>query len=100
MTSLVPEADYRHAVVDRYAPTSTIANRVCRMATEEDASMVFVGSENAGRLVSTVSSVGNAVSSRADYDVVIVRNRRPSKVATLRRTSPHRQPKSDFYLPE
>lgn len=100
VTELVPEADFRHAVVDRYAPTGTIAKRVRSLATQEDASMVFVGSENAGQVVTSVSSVGGAVSSKGAYDVVIVRNRNPSKVARLRDVSRHREPKSDFYLPE
>lgn len=100
VTDLVPEADFRHVVVDTYAPTGTIAKRLCDVADQEDASMVFVGSENAGQVVTSVSSVGGAVSSKAEYDVVIVRNRTPSNIARLRDASPHREPKSDFYLPE
>ncbi|MEF8807815.1 universal stress protein [Natronomonas sp.] len=96
---LAPEANFRHTVVSRYAPTGTIASQLRRHAEQEDASMVFIGSENAGRVVSTVSSVGNNVASDEDYDVVIIRNRTPSKVATIRNNSPYRKQKSDFYLP-
>ncbi len=62
--------------------------------------MVFIGSENAGHLVTSISSVGGSIASDDAYDVVIVRHRNPSKIAQLRNTSPHRQSKSDFYLPE
>ncbi|QLD85985.1 universal stress protein [Natronomonas halophila] len=96
---LAPEANFRHIVVSRYAPTGTIASQLRRHAEQEDASMVFIGSENAGRVVSTVSSVGNNVASDEDYDVVIIRNRTPSKIAKIRNNSPHRRQKSDFYFP-
>ena len=36
--------------------------------------LVVVGSENAGRVVAPVSSVGGSVASGADYDVLIVRS--------------------------
>ena len=97
VTDLCPSADFRHKVVDKYAPSGTIANRLRRVARDEDASMVFIGSENAGRFVTSLSSVGASVGADTAYDVVIVRHRRPSKIATLRQNSPHREPKSDFY---
>jgi hypothetical protein len=37
--------------------------------------LVFVGIENAGRVVAPVSSVGGSVASSTDYDVLIVRSR-------------------------
>ncbi|ELZ08431.1 hypothetical protein C479_13868 [Halovivax asiaticus JCM 14624] len=94
-----PSANFRHKVVSRYAPAGTIALRLRNVAREEDASMVFIGSENAGRLVAAVSSVGRTVATDESYDVVIVRHRRPAKIAKLREVSPHKSPKSDFYLP-
>jgi nucleotide-binding universal stress UspA family protein len=83
VVDLCPAADFRHAR-DEYAPTGTITNGISRLAREEDAAMPFVGSENAGRVVTSVSSVGGSVSSRVAFDVVIVRNKQPSKVARLR----------------
>lgn len=97
---LCPSADFRHKVVDRYAPTGSIAKRVRRVALQEDASMVFIGSENAGRLVTSLSSVGGSIASDPAYDVVIVRHRRPAKIAKLRNATPNRRAKSDFYLPK
>jgi nucleotide-binding universal stress UspA family protein len=100
VADLCPSADFRHKVVDRYAPSGSIAKRLGKVAREEDASMVFLGSENAGHLVSAVSSVGSSVAADEAYDVVIVRDRSPAKIAKLQNASPVKNPKSDFYLPE
>jgi nucleotide-binding universal stress UspA family protein len=100
VTDLCPSADFRHKVVDRYAPSGSIAKRLRKVAREEDASMVFLGSENAGHLVSTLSSVGSTVATDGAYDVVIVRDRTPAKIAKLKDVSPYKNPKSDFYLHE
>ncbi|MEF8791161.1 MAG: universal stress protein [Haloarculaceae archaeon] len=99
VTDLCPSADYRHAVVDRYAPSGSVSKRVGEMAAAADASMVFIGSENAGHLVTSISSVGSSIAGGDTYDVVIVRDRTPAKIARLKNASPHRKPKSDFYLP-
>jgi len=100
VTDLSPNADFRHAFVGRYAPSGAIARRVRAMAKDEDASMVFVGSENAGHLVTAVSSVGGSIAADDSYDVVIVRDRHPAKTESLREASPHRRSKSDFYAPD
>lgn len=100
VVELDSSADFQHKTVSRYASSGTIVKRIKRVMAEEDASMVFVGSENAGRLVTDISSVGGTVASDTEYDVVIVRNRSPAKVAKLREASPHRPQESDFYLPE
>lgn len=100
VTDLTPSANFRHIVVDRYAPPGSIANRLREVAKEEDASMVFIGSENAGHLVTSVSSVAGAVAADESYDVVIVRDRSPAKIAKLNEVSPYKGPKSDFYVHE
>jgi len=100
VTDLCPSADFRHKVVDRYAPSGSIAKRLRKVAREEDASMVFLGSENAGHIVSAVGSVGSTVATDEAYDVVIVRHRGPARIAKLQNASPVKNPKSDFYLPE
>ena len=100
VTDLSPSADFRHKVVDRYAPSGSIAKRLRNVARDEDASMVFIGSENAGHLVSAVSSVGSTVATGEAYDVVIVRDRSPAKIAKVKNASPYNDPKSDFYFPD
>jgi hypothetical protein len=85
--SLAPIADFEHATVDRYAPTGAIASRIRRVAHDRGVSMVFVGSENAGRIASSLTSVGRGVASDDDYDVVIVRQPKRGKVERLRAAS-------------
>jgi nucleotide-binding universal stress UspA family protein len=100
VTDLCPSADFRHKLVGRYAPSGAVAKRVRRVAKREDASMVFVGSENAGHMVTGLSSVGGSIAADESYDVVIVRDRSPAKIAKLEQASAERQGKSEFYVPE
>jgi len=99
VTDLCPSSDFRHKVVSHSAPTGLIAKQLRKVARKEDASMVFIGSENAGHIVASVSSVGRKVVTGDSYDVVIVRNRKPAKIAQIRDASPQKT-KSDFYVPE
>ena len=98
--SLCPDAEFRHLVVDRYARAGTVAKRVRRVAREAEASMVFFGSENAGRMVTTVSCVGASVAADDAYDVVIVRHRSPTKIAKLREATPRAELDTGVYGPE
>jgi len=100
VTDLCPSVDFRHLTVGTHASPGTIATRVRRRAEREDVSMVFVGSDNAGHLVTEMSSVGGTIAADDAYDVVIVRSRTPARIARLANASPHRDPKSDFYYPD
>lgn len=51
-----------------------ISRTIRQVAHETDASVVFIGSENAGRVTSPVTSVGTPVSKDPGYDVYIVRH--------------------------
>jgi len=97
VVNLVPEADFHHLRVDTYAPPGTIASKIRRFAIDSAASMVFLGSENAGHLVVSMSSVGGEIAAEEAYDVVIVRHKAPSKVAAVRDTTFHTNATSDFY---
>lgn len=68
---------FQHTTVDRYAPTGTISHEIRSFARDVDAKMVFVGSEQAGSIVSTLQSVGSSVASDDAYDVVLVRRQEP-----------------------
>ncbi|MFB6195233.1 MAG: universal stress protein [Haloplanus sp.] len=98
--TLCPSADFRHLRADPDAGPEEIGDRIRAVAAREDAAMVFVGSDDAGRVVTGVASVGQHVAADESYDVVVVRQRTPAKVAKLRNTSPLREPKSDFYFPQ
>jgi len=58
-------------------PTATTIDNVTqtirRVAGELDVSIIFIGSENAGRVSMPVTSVGGPLSTDANYDVHIVR---------------------------
>ncbi|MFC6733035.1 MULTISPECIES: universal stress protein [unclassified Haladaptatus] len=98
VTDLAPTVDFSHEFVGRYASSGSIALAIRKAAKEFDTSMLFIGSENAGRLVNSLASVGSQVTADQDYDVVIVRDRTPAKIERLKRVSPFRKEKSDFYL--
>jgi nucleotide-binding universal stress UspA family protein len=66
-----PAATFQHMFVDRHAPRGTIANRIRRFAREHDASIVFVGSDNAGRMVRGIT-VGASVAGDRSYDTMII----------------------------
>ncbi|MEF8852290.1 MAG: universal stress protein [Haloarculaceae archaeon] len=78
VADVAPEADFR---CERPADVSSIASvttdvvrTVRNVANEVDATVVFIGSENAGRVSTPVSSVGAPVSEDPRYDVHIVRH--------------------------
>lgn len=72
------DAEFRPELVERRMPNRTVAQRVRQVARSVDASMVFIGSKNAGRLVTTLTSVGTSIASDTAYDVVIVRQPGPA----------------------
>jgi nucleotide-binding universal stress UspA family protein len=83
VADVAPEATFRDVAVDRYAPTGTIANRLRSRAREDDVTLVFLGSENAGRYVASLSSVGQSVAASGAYDVYIVRHAEPTGLAGI-----------------
>jgi nucleotide-binding universal stress UspA family protein len=56
--------------------TTDITRRIREVAAEEDVSVLFIGSENAGRVSRPLTSVGSNVSEDPRYDVHIVRHPR------------------------
>lgn len=71
---VAPAAEFRAESVDAYAGKGLIAREITRAASREDASVVFVGSDDAGRIVQPISSVGGAVTSEGDFDVYVARS--------------------------
>lgn len=76
---VAPEAAFRAERVDAYAGKGRIADELARTAREEDADVVFLGSDDPGRVVRSVARVGERdadgadVAEGADYDVFVVR---------------------------
>ena len=79
---IAPKATFDHISVGRNAPAGTIANRIRTFARTNDASIVFIGTENAGRMVGSLS-VGPSVSAEQSYDTMSISQARPSKIAEL-----------------
>jgi nucleotide-binding universal stress UspA family protein len=82
VAEVAPAADFRHVSVDRNATRGTIANRLRNFARSHDASIVFLGSENAGRITTSLT-VGRSVAADPDYDTLIVSAVRPSNARKL-----------------
>jgi nucleotide-binding universal stress UspA family protein len=75
---IAPESEVRVETTEEtssLASTETDISRTIRqVAHEVAASVVFVGSENAGRVTAPADSVGTPVAEDPDYDVYIVRH--------------------------
>lgn len=76
-SEIAPEATYRTERVSSDEPTATsttnVVREIRRIAAEIEASVVFIGSENAGSVIAPQSSVGSPVASDQRYDVYVVR---------------------------
>lgn len=74
VTDVDPDVQFAHRSVDRYAPRGRISRAIRTLAVEHGASVLFIGSDNAGRIVGNIASVGQSVSADSRYDVHIVRH--------------------------
>lgn len=74
VTDVDPDAGFEYRVVDAYAPRGRVSRTVRELAVDVGADVVFVGSDNAGRIVGGLASVGQTVSADDRYDVHIVRH--------------------------
>ncbi|WP_436907479.1 universal stress protein [Halosimplex marinum] len=76
--AVAPDATFRCERPEDVSSVASITTDVVRtirsVAEEVDAEIVFIGSENAGRVSTPVSSVGAPVSEDPRYDVHIVRH--------------------------
>jgi len=82
VAEITPEVTFEPLSVGRNAPAGTIANKIRQFAREKEASIVFIGSENAGRMVGSLS-VGSSVSAEQSYDTMIISQARPTKIKEL-----------------
>ncbi|MFC6872914.1 universal stress protein [Halobellus marinus] len=87
VAELAPDAEFQHVFVDRYAPRGTIAGRIRRVAREKDASIVFVGSDNAGRIVTGIT-VGQSVAGDGAYDTFVVTREELPEIEVLEEELP------------
>ncbi len=71
VAELAPEGRFEFIVTDRRARHGTIGKNLRRFARDNEATIVFIGSENAGRLTSSIS-VGSNVTTDRQYDTMII----------------------------
>jgi len=78
VADIAPDATFRCERPEDVSSVASVTTDVVRtiraVAQEVGATVVFVGSENAGRVSTPVSSVGDPVSEDGRYDVHIVRH--------------------------
>ena len=74
---VAPEATFRVERVSSDEPTATattnVVREIRRIAAAVEASVLFIGSENAGSVIAPQSSVGSPVANDHRYDVYVVR---------------------------
>lgn len=77
---LAPNATFEHERIREFPPTEGIADRVKRIARKHDPSVLFLGSDNVGRVVTPLTSVATPLASEEPYDVHVVRRSGPPNV--------------------
>ncbi len=82
VVNIAPEASFRYERSPTSAPEG-IATEIQRIAEDEQPSVVFLGSDNAGQVVTPVTSVAGNVAEDAPYDVHIVRYFSPTTIQEL-----------------
>ena len=70
---VAPDAEFRYERIREYPSGDEIAEEIARLLDEHDPSIVFLGSENVGRVVTPLTSVGVGVAAAESYDVYVVR---------------------------
>ena len=93
VTELAPEASHEYERIHEFPPEAELADHVERLALAHDPSVLFLGSDNVGRVVTPLASVGVHVAAEDAYDVFLVRRPRPSGIEAL-------EPHEDFYADE
>lgn len=79
VTDIVPHANFEYVRVDGAARAGTISTRLRQKAVELEASVLFIGSENAGRIVTPLSSVGRGLAAEQSYHVYLIRQPVPER---------------------
>jgi nucleotide-binding universal stress UspA family protein len=70
---VAPDAEFHTEHVDAYAGKRRIAERIARTAREEAADVVLLGSDDAGRVLRSITSVDDADDVEPAFDVFVVR---------------------------
>lgn len=82
-TTLAPEATFEYERIREFPPDGGIAAHIERMAQEHDPSVLFLGSDNVGRVVTPLASVAANIVTEESYDIHIVRHSSPPVIEGL-----------------
>lgn len=88
--TLAPDASFEYQRIREFPPEAQLAEHIERLARAHEPSVVFLGSENVGRIVTPLTSVGVHVAAEETFDVFIVRETGPPKVDAV-------EPHADYY---
>lgn len=81
--AIAPDATFEHERIREFPPEDRLADHVERLISEQDSTVVFLGSDNVGRIVTPLTSVGAHVAADVTYDVYVVRGTRPPTIDAL-----------------
>lgn len=79
VSEIAPAAEFKYVLADRWARAGGIAKKIKRFAREKGASIVFIGSQNAGRIVQSIT-VGSSVATERAYDTMIISHVAPTPI--------------------
>lgn len=80
---LAPEASFEAERIREFPPEDRLATDIERLVLEQEPSVVFLGSDNVGRVVTPLTSVGVHIAAEDAYDVFVVRHPSPPTVAGI-----------------
>lgn len=71
--ALAPDASFEYDRIREFPPEAELADRVERLARKHDPSVLFLGTDNVGRVATPLTSVGAHVAAEEACDVHVVR---------------------------
>lgn len=80
--TIAPDATFEYITVDRWAPHGVIGNKLRKFTRNNGGTIVFLGSQNAGRIVRSISVGASVLTDRA-YDTMIVSNPQLPEITKL-----------------
>ena len=90
--AIAPEVTFDYARIREYPPAGAIADHVERLALEHEPTVLVLGSDNVGSVVTPLSSVAATVAAEKRYDVYLVRHTEPPRLDALEAADPARDP--------
>lgn len=85
VAEVAPDATFEYERIREFPPAEGIADRIERLALEHDVTVMFLGSDNVGRVVTPLTSVAVNVTAAKTYDVHVVRDTGSPSIERLNR---------------